>query len=250
MYEVLCFGDSNTWGYDPVSKQRFPNGVRWTGVLQAELGPGFRVIEEGLNGRTTVWEDPVEGDKMGKRHLMPCLESLSPTGAEGAFGLDRVWNDDRYYLGMANAGAAQYADCIGIHYNEGIIPPSQTTGDPRGDYPTYYFSSMMQRALGPFSSSNLPLCFTELGYLSGEGFNQAIPAGFAWANSTTVANQAQWLASAVQIAASTGKVKMLVVFNVDFTQFVDNDPQGGYAIIRPDGSCPACQSLAALMPAS
>ena len=78
MYEVLCFGDSNTWGYDPVSKQRFPNNVRWTGVLQAELGPGFRVIEEGLNGRTTVWEDPVEGDKMGKRHLMPCLESQAP----------------------------------------------------------------------------------------------------------------------------------------------------------------------------
>ena len=78
MREVLCFGDSNTWGYDPVSKQRFPNNVRWTGVLQTELGPGFRVIEEGLNGRTTVWEDPVEGDKMGKRHLMPCLESQAP----------------------------------------------------------------------------------------------------------------------------------------------------------------------------
>ena len=57
----------------------------------------------------------------------------SPTGAEGAFGLDRVWNDDRYYLGMANAGAANYADCIGIHYNEGIIAPIQQGGDPRGD---------------------------------------------------------------------------------------------------------------------
>ena len=36
------------------------------------------MIEEGLNGRTTVWEDPVEGDKMGKRHLLPCLESQAP----------------------------------------------------------------------------------------------------------------------------------------------------------------------------
>jgi lysophospholipase L1-like esterase len=78
MREILCFGDSNTWGYDPVSKGRFPNGVRWTGVLQAALGPGYRVIEEGLNGRTTVWEDPVEGDKVGKRHLLPCLESQAP----------------------------------------------------------------------------------------------------------------------------------------------------------------------------
>ncbi|MGA2640810.1 MAG: GDSL-type esterase/lipase family protein, partial [Spirochaetia bacterium] len=78
MREILCFGDSNTWGYDPVTQGRFPGDVRWTGVLQAALGPGFRVIEEGLNGRTTVWEDPVEGDKMGKRHLPPCLESQAP----------------------------------------------------------------------------------------------------------------------------------------------------------------------------
>jgi lysophospholipase L1-like esterase len=78
MREILCFGDSNTWGYDPSSKERFANEVRWTGVLQAALGTGFRVIEEGLNGRTTVWEDPVEGDKMGKRHLVPVLESQAP----------------------------------------------------------------------------------------------------------------------------------------------------------------------------
>jgi lysophospholipase L1-like esterase len=78
MLEVMCFGDSNTWGYDPVSQQRFPGSVRWTGIMQAALGSGFRVIEEGLNGRTTVWEDPVEGDKVGKRHLMPCLESQAP----------------------------------------------------------------------------------------------------------------------------------------------------------------------------
>ena len=78
MREILCFGDSNTWGYDPATRGRFANNVRWTGVLQAALGTDFRVIEEGLNGRTTVWEDPVEGDKVGKRHLMPCLESQAP----------------------------------------------------------------------------------------------------------------------------------------------------------------------------
>jgi lysophospholipase L1-like esterase len=78
MFEILCFGDSNTWGYDPASQERFPGNVRWTGVLQEALGKGYRVIEEGLNGRTTVWEDPVEGDKMGKRHLLPCLESQAP----------------------------------------------------------------------------------------------------------------------------------------------------------------------------
>ncbi len=78
MFEILCFGDSNTWGYDPVSGARMAREVRWTGVLQAALGARYHVIEEGLNGRTTVWEDPIEGDKMGKRHLLPCLESQAP----------------------------------------------------------------------------------------------------------------------------------------------------------------------------
>ena len=78
MREIMCFGDSNTWGYDPARGARFAREVRWTGVLQASLGPGIHVIEEGLNGRTSVWEDPVEGDKMGRRHLMPCLESQAP----------------------------------------------------------------------------------------------------------------------------------------------------------------------------
>ena len=78
MFELMCFGDSNTWGYSPRTGERYPRSVRWTGVLQAALGPEFLVIEEGLNGRTTVWEDPVEGDKMGKRHLLPCLLSHAP----------------------------------------------------------------------------------------------------------------------------------------------------------------------------
>jgi lysophospholipase L1-like esterase len=78
MFEVMCFGDSNTWGYDPVTRARHPGDVRWTGVLQASLGEGYRVIEEGLNSRTTVWEDDLEGDRMGKRHLVVCLDSQAP----------------------------------------------------------------------------------------------------------------------------------------------------------------------------
>src|SRR5512135_783272 len=76
MKTVLCYGDSNTWGYDPATQQRFPRDVRWTGVLRDSLGPDYLVIEEGLNGRTTVWSDPIEGEhKSGKAYLVPCLES-------------------------------------------------------------------------------------------------------------------------------------------------------------------------------
>lgn len=77
---ILCFGDSNTWGYDPLSKTRFDRGIRWPGVLASELGDGFEIVEEGLCGRTTVWDDPVEGgsSKNGLSYLIPCLESHRP----------------------------------------------------------------------------------------------------------------------------------------------------------------------------
>ena len=81
MYTVLCYGDSNTYGRDPVTKRRLPRNVRWPGVLQAALGGGYYVIEEGLNGRTTVWDDPVRPGlhkRNGSFYLLPCLESHAP----------------------------------------------------------------------------------------------------------------------------------------------------------------------------
>lgn len=83
MKTVLCFGDSNTWGFDPASitepySRRHPLAVRWTGVLAAGLGDGFRIIEEGQNGRTTVHDDPLFPGRRGRDYLMPCLESHRP----------------------------------------------------------------------------------------------------------------------------------------------------------------------------
>ncbi len=79
MKEVLCYGDSNTWGYNPATQERYDRDERWTGVLQETLGNEYHVIEEGLNGRTTVWDDPVEGrHKNGKTYLVPCLETHKP----------------------------------------------------------------------------------------------------------------------------------------------------------------------------
>ncbi|MGD0639287.1 MAG: SGNH/GDSL hydrolase family protein [Roseiarcus sp.] len=78
MTVIVAFGDSNTWGYDPKSATRFEPDVRWTGVMQRELGPGHRVVEEGLNGRTTVFDDPIEPDRRGADYLPPCLRSHAP----------------------------------------------------------------------------------------------------------------------------------------------------------------------------
>jgi len=75
---ILCFGDSLTWGFNPESGERYPREKRWTFLLEKELGEGWRVIEEGLNGRTTGFDDPIEGDKNGRRHLPILLESHRP----------------------------------------------------------------------------------------------------------------------------------------------------------------------------
>jgi lysophospholipase L1-like esterase len=58
---IMVYGDSNTWGYIPVesgSTTRYPKDVRWPGVLQAALGSGYEVIDEGLSARTTDVSDP------------------------------------------------------------------------------------------------------------------------------------------------------------------------------------------------
>ncbi len=78
MKTVLCYGDSNTYGYDPSNGFRYPENIRWTGRLQKLLGEEYRVIEEGCNGRTTVFDDPFEGWKNGLEYLKPCLNSHKP----------------------------------------------------------------------------------------------------------------------------------------------------------------------------
>lgn len=79
MKNIMCYGDSNTHGYDGATGGRFPWGVRWTSrVQEAMKEENVRIIEEGQNGRTTVWEDPIEGRKSGLKYLLPCLESQSP----------------------------------------------------------------------------------------------------------------------------------------------------------------------------
>jgi lysophospholipase L1-like esterase len=75
---IVCYGDSNTWGYDAATRKRFPPNVRWPGVLQRALGDGFKVIEEGLNGRTTMIDDPLEPHRNGLTYLPPCLETHAP----------------------------------------------------------------------------------------------------------------------------------------------------------------------------
>jgi hypothetical protein len=171
----------------------------------------------------------------------------APTGFFGGCGANGC-DDAPYVASMFASGAANYVDCIGVHYNEGIVPPTQTSGDPRSDHYTRYFWGMVN-AYWNASGGSRKLCFTELGYLTPEGMGGGpLGPGFGWAQNTTVAQQAQWLASAASLAASSGKVRLMIVWNADFKDYNPNgDPKGGYAIIRPGDSCPACDALGAVV---
>lgn len=75
---IVCFGDSNTYGANPDGSGRHPRDVRWPRVMEKTLGDGYEVIEEGLNGRCTIWDSPIEKGRNGLDYLYPCLRSHAP----------------------------------------------------------------------------------------------------------------------------------------------------------------------------
>ena len=85
MKTILCYGDSNTWGFVPcaenyqtASTKRYPRHIRWSGLLQNLLGSQYYVIEEGLNSRTTNINYQTPPDRNGATYLPPCLYSHAP----------------------------------------------------------------------------------------------------------------------------------------------------------------------------
>ena len=79
MKTILCFGDSNTYGYIPKVNDRYSEDIRWTGILNKKVNElGFRVVEEGLVGRTCIFQDPLRPGRNGSELLPVILESQYP----------------------------------------------------------------------------------------------------------------------------------------------------------------------------
>jgi len=93
---IVCFGDSNTWGYVPGSEaERFPPDVRWPARLAAALAGEAEVVAEGLNGRRATIDSPAVEGRNGLPYLVPCLHSHAPVdllviylGTNDAYWLD------------------------------------------------------------------------------------------------------------------------------------------------------------------
>ncbi|MBZ0292671.1 MAG: LysM peptidoglycan-binding domain-containing protein [Anaerolineae bacterium] len=183
--------------------------------------------------------------KAANSNVLVISGAPAPTGFFGGSCTGTGCDDQPFIQGMAAAGAANYMDCVGIHYNEGILPPTATSGDPRDNSSHYtrYYPSMVSVYSSAFPSRSL--CFTELGYLTPEGY-PPLPSAFSWASGTSVDEQSQWLAQAAQLSQQGGKVRIMIVWNVNATEYGD-DPQAGYAIVRPGNTCPACVALNGVM---
>ena len=171
----------------------------------------------------------------------------APTGSFG--GCTSKGCDDLPWIqGLAEAGAAECLDFVGAQYSAGATGPGESSGHPGAisDHYSWYFWPMVEAYDEVFGSAR-PLAFTMFGYLSPEGYGE-LPEWFGWAADTTVADQAAWTAEAVHMSIESGKVGMIIIWNLDSTDWRgEYNIQGGYALIRPDGTCPTCEALHELL---
>jgi hypothetical protein len=237
----------------------YPDSINYAGAVEymGQVASYQPDAIEVWNEQNYVFEWPagqIDGKAYVDNLLAPsfnAIKSASPStlvivGAPTPTGINDpniAIADNIYIQQMAEAGAAQYANCLGVHYNAGATSAYAREGHPGGGHHSWYYQPSLEVYYNAMGGA-LPLCITEIGYVTDEGFDSTVPDNFAWARDTTVAQQAQWLGEAKAIARSKGYVRMMIVFNVGFTTWTPTDPQAGYSIVRPDGSCPACSTLA------
>lgn len=236
----------------------YPQAIDFTAFTEflrgvAALNPPPDAIEV-WNEMNIDFEWPagqIDPEQYVNEMLAPAYHAIKSTnprilvisGAPAPTGFDNgvnAWSVSHYVTGMADAGAANYLDCVGVHSNEGAVSPYETSGHPAGDYFGWYFQPSMDMYYFAFGGTR-PLCITELGILSGDGYD-GLPGRFWWARNTSAAEQATWLAEALTIANQSGTVRLAIIFNMDIFHWGE-DPQGGYAIIRPGGGCPFCELM-------
>ena len=235
----------------PGFQQDFANwlaGVAATGADAIEVWNEPNIDREWQNGHISpaAYTDLLCASYNAIKGANPGTAVISaapaPTGFYGGCGPGGC-DDQPWMEGLYNAGAANCMDYIGAHHNAGATSPSARVGHPAnpGDtHHSWFFLPQTELYYNIFRGSR-QVFYTEMGYASQEGV-PTFADGFAWARGTDNSEQAAWLAEAVRLGINTGMVRCIIVWNVDFVRYGD-DPQDGFAIIRPGGGCPACESL-------
>lgn len=124
---IVCFGDSNTWGYIPVTGERYDETIRWPARLQEMLGyERCTVVEEGLTGRTTVFDDPFDPELNGMKSMPAVLRTAAPIDVL-VFMLGT--NDFQSHIPAGNAGL--HGARRAVHARDGAQARRRPSG--RGD---------------------------------------------------------------------------------------------------------------------
>lgn len=141
MRTVLCYGDSNTWGFEAGTEARLGRWIRWTGVLQRALGDEVHVIDDGLNGRTTMYEEPGrEPTRNGLAILPIALETHAPIDVVILFlGTNDLFLPQRVDARGAARGARALVEAVqasdagpngGVPHVLIVVPPPFSTLRP------------------------------------------------------------------------------------------------------------------------
>ncbi|MGY8838858.1 MAG: SGNH/GDSL hydrolase family protein [Enterobacterales bacterium] len=116
---ILCFGDSNTWGLNPVTGKRFDENTRWTSLLNKNLGCAFSVIEAGQPNRTLVHNPPFDGVLSGVSYLKPYLEAHRIDFIIIALGTNDLKKRFNLTPSLIADGLNDLINSIHIYYHQG-----------------------------------------------------------------------------------------------------------------------------------
>jgi uncharacterized protein YraI len=186
--------------------------------------------------------------KAANSNVLVIGAAMAPTGYFGGNCSTQGCDDQPFLQRLAATGAAQWMDCIGAHHNGTMVGPDQRSDAPVGSsgHHQWYFWGTLDVTYNAFGGK-IPVCWTELGYLTGDGIGPIVAPNFQWGAGITMDNQAQWLARAAQLSKESGKVRIMIIWNMDRRQYDAEDPQAGFSIFRPNGTCPACAGLKVVM---
>jgi hypothetical protein len=190
--------------------------------------------------------------------------ALSPTGvvAKDEANPDRfiVVDDFVYLQQMVDAGFLGYADCVGVHHNGINMPPNvawdegydDPTATYRGPFDSPHHSWSFKSTLWEYhnivqsAGFNKPLCVTEFGWATSEGF-EGTPPGFEFADDNTLEEQALWDVQAFQLMRQWGFVHLAFLWNLDYSVRGGSptNPNAPYSIVDMVGAPrPAFDALA------